>query len=187
MLHDALELCTEGPSLIRFSKTAPPEPDARRLRLGPVGPPGPRGHRVRSASSASARCSAAALRGGRAAGRADGTSVTVWDPRIVKPLDMEMLHDAARHDLVVTIEDGLRDGGAGSMIADALRDLAPAGGPSVRVLGVPSAYLPTASPTTSWPSSASTPTACSARSTPGRPRRHAAVPDDPSSQRERAR
>ena len=62
------------------------------------------------------------------------------------PLDAEMLTDAARHSLVVTIEDGLRDGGVGSAIADALRDLAPSDGPSVRVLGVPSAYIPQGSP-----------------------------------------
>ncbi len=87
--------------------------------------------------------------------------VTVWDPRVVKPLDADMLHDAARHRLVVTIEDGLRDGGVGSMIADALRDLAPVDGPSVRVLGVPSAFLHTASPTPFWPTWALTPTASS--------------------------
>ena len=77
-----------------------------------------------------------------AAGRLEeaGVSTTVWDPRVVKPLDPEMLADAADHRLVVTIEDGLRDGGAGSAIADALSKLAP-GGPQVRVLGVPSAYL----------------------------------------------
>jgi 1-deoxy-D-xylulose-5-phosphate synthase len=67
--------------------------------------------------------------------------VTVWDPRVVKPLDPEMLADAAGHRLVVTIEDGLRDGGIGAAIADSLSKLAPTGGPQVRVLGVPSAYL----------------------------------------------
>ena len=79
---------------------------------------------------------------------ADGIAVTVWDPRVVKPLDVDMLQDAARHRLVVTIEDGLRDGGVGSMIADALRDLAPVEGPSVRVLGVPSAYIAHGKPDT---------------------------------------
>ena len=70
-----------------------------------------------------------------------GTAATVWDPRVVKPLDPEMLADAAGHRLVVTIEDGLRDGGVGAAIADALSKLAPVGGPQVRVLGVPSAYI----------------------------------------------
>jgi 1-deoxy-D-xylulose-5-phosphate synthase len=144
MLHDALELCTEGPSLIRFAKTTPPErtPDdvgsglsARCARQGDGG------IAIVGVGKmlAHAREAAAIL--------ADqGTSITVWDPRVVKPLDLEMLHDLARHDLVVTIEDGLRDGGVGSAIADALRDLAPAGGPAVRVLGVPSAYIPHGKP-----------------------------------------
>ena len=52
-----------------------------------------------------------------------------------------MLADAAGHRLVVTVEDGLRDGGVGAAIADSLSKLAPVGGPAVRVLGVPSVYL----------------------------------------------
>ena len=60
---------------------------------------------------------------------------------MVKPLDPEMLADAAGHRLVITVEDGLRDGGIGSAVADALSKLAPVGGPQVRVLGVPSVYL----------------------------------------------
>ena len=72
---------------------------------------------------------------------ADGHEVTVWDPRVVKPLDPEMLADAASHRLVITVEDGLRDGGIGAAIADSLSKLAPVGGPQVRVLGVPSVFL----------------------------------------------
>ena len=137
MLHDALEL-TDGPSVIRFSKTAPPPPEegdtgsglsARKVRSGDdvclIGV----GKMLAPAREAADRLSS------------DGVSATVWDPRVVKPLDADMLHDAAGHRLVVTIEDGLRDGGVGSMIADALRDLAPVDGPAVRVLGVPSAYI----------------------------------------------
>ena len=58
----------------------------------------------------------------------------------------DMLADAAGHRLVITIEDGLREGGIGSAIADSLRDLAPVNGPAVRVLGVPVAYLPHGKP-----------------------------------------
>jgi 1-deoxy-D-xylulose-5-phosphate synthase len=71
----------------------------------------------------------------------EGIEATVWDPRVVKPLDPDLIADASGHRLVVSVEDGLRDGGIGSAIADSLRDLAPVGGPSVRVLGVPSAFL----------------------------------------------
>ena len=99
-------------------------PDARRCAV------------PRSASSAWARCSHRPDRlpigsSPRATTSPCGT------PGSIKPLDPEMLADAANHRLVVTIEDGLRDGGAGSAIADALGKLGPNGGPQVRVLGVP--------------------------------------------------
>jgi 1-deoxy-D-xylulose-5-phosphate synthase len=141
MLHDALELCTDGPAAIRFPKTMPPPSDdpelgvcgsglsARRLRTGTdvclIGV----GKMLAAARDAADRLADEGLR------------VTVWDPRVVKPLDPEMLTDAAGHRLVVTIEDGLRDGGIGAAVADALSKLAPVGGPQVRVLGVPSVHL----------------------------------------------
>jgi 1-deoxy-D-xylulose-5-phosphate synthase len=137
MLHDALELCTDGPSAIRFAKTMPPEGEtttgsglsARKVRSGTeiclIGV----GKMLGAASAAAERLAE------------QGHDVTVWDPRVVKPLDPEMLADAAGHRLVVTIEDGLRDGGVGAAIADSLSKLAPVGGPAVRVLGVPSVYL----------------------------------------------
>lgn len=73
---------------------------------------------------------------------ADGVRATVWDPRVVKPLDPEMIADAGTHRLVVTIEDGLRHGGIGSMIADELHDTKA----RVEVLGVPTEYLPQGKP-----------------------------------------
>ncbi|MGI8793083.1 MAG: 1-deoxy-D-xylulose-5-phosphate synthase [Acidimicrobiales bacterium] len=73
---------------------------------------------------------------------ADGYSVTVWDPRVVRPLDPTMLADAAGHRLVVTIEDGIRMGGAGSFIADAIAGLDQGRAcPPVLVLGTPVAYI----------------------------------------------
>ena len=50
-----------------------------------------------------------------------GLKVTVWDPRVVAPLDVEMLHDVARHRLVVTVEDGMKEGGVGEMLMDAVQ------------------------------------------------------------------
>ncbi len=137
MLGDALDLCTDGPAAIRFPKTMPPDGEtttgsglaARQVRRGEeiclIGV----GKMLGAATAAADRLSE------------QGHTVTVWDPRVVKPLDPEMLADAAGHRLVVTIEDGLRDGGIGTSIADALSKLAPMGSPSVRVLGVPSVYL----------------------------------------------
>ena len=83
-------------------------------------------------------------RRGRGGGRglaAEGCRCTVWDARVVKPLDPAMLDDAARHPLVVTAEDGLREGGVGSAIADAAVAAHRPAVTRVRVLGVPVTYI----------------------------------------------
>ena len=77
----------------------------------------------------------------------DGVEATVWDPRVVAPLDPELVADAAAHRLVVTVEDGLRDGGVGMLLADRVAEQAlGASAPTVRVLGVPPRYLPHGKP-----------------------------------------
>jgi 1-deoxy-D-xylulose-5-phosphate synthase len=140
MLRTALSL--DGPATIRWPKTvARSVPDdqvglglaARRLRGAADGTPADVcilavGKLVEAAEEA-----AVMLEG-------DGLAVTVWDVRIVKPLDPVMLADAARHPLVVTAEDGVRVGGAGSAIADALATVPNA--PVVVPLGTPDAYIP---------------------------------------------
>ena len=78
---------------------------------------------------------------------AEGVAATVWDVRVVKPLDPEMLADAARHRLVVTVEDGFREGGVGAAVAARLAERTPAPTPPpVRVLGVPVQYIPHGKP-----------------------------------------
>jgi len=74
----------------------------------------------------------------------DGIDATVYDPRVVTPLDPAMIDDIADHRLVVTIEDGLRIGGAGAAVRDALgeRDA----DCRIRVLGVPTEYVPHGNP-----------------------------------------
>jgi 1-deoxy-D-xylulose-5-phosphate synthase len=58
-----------------------------------------------------------------------------------------MIVDAGRHQLIVTVEDGVRSGGAGSSIADAVADLRETRvSPPVLVLGVPVAYIPHGTP-----------------------------------------
>ena len=55
-----------------------------------------------------------------------------------------MLADAARHGLVVTAEDGVRHGGAGAFLIDAMAAYVESAGraaPATRVLGVPRQYL----------------------------------------------
>ena len=71
---------------------------------------------------------------------ADGIDCTLYDPRVVQPLDPEMIADLATHDLVVTAEDGLRIGGAGAGVRDALADAD--ADSRVRVLGIPTEYIP---------------------------------------------
>ena len=51
-----------------------------------------------------------------------GIGVTVVDPRWVKPVDPALVAQAARHRLVVTVEDNSRVGGVGSVIGQTLRD-----------------------------------------------------------------
>jgi 1-deoxy-D-xylulose-5-phosphate synthase len=60
-----------------------------------------------------------------------------------------MLDAMAAADLVITAEDGLAHGGAGSYLcseADAMAVLQDRRGPSYLVLGVPTTYLPHAKP-----------------------------------------
>jgi 1-deoxy-D-xylulose-5-phosphate synthase len=77
---------------------------------------------------------------------ADGMSTTVWDARVVKPLDPDLVADAARHRLVVTVEDGVCEGGAGSgLVAEFRRTFGPSLPPTV-VLGVPERYIPHGDP-----------------------------------------
>jgi 1-deoxy-D-xylulose-5-phosphate synthase len=54
--------------------------------------------------------------------RAAGHGVTVVDPRWVKPIDPAVAALAARHRLVVTVEDNGRQGGIGSSFARTLQD-----------------------------------------------------------------
>ncbi len=142
MMLDAMDM-TGGPVAIRWPKTA-----ARSVGPNEVGS----GLRARKARTGDGRlcligvgkmleaCEQAAE-----LLAAEGADATVWDPRAVSPLCDEMLADAAGYETVVTVEDGLRAGGAGAAIRDALSESAEAAGraaPRVRVLGVPLDYLP---------------------------------------------
>jgi 1-deoxy-D-xylulose-5-phosphate synthase len=72
-----------------------------------------------------------------------GIDATVWDIRAASPLDPVMLRDALRHRVVVTVEDGIGEGGVGSSIASALRNQGGAGPlPTVVSRGLPKAYFP---------------------------------------------
>ncbi|GHG90333.1 1-deoxy-D-xylulose-5-phosphate synthase [Streptomyces lanatus] len=68
-----------------------------------------------------------------------GIGVTVADPRWATPVAPELLDMAARHRLVVTVEDNSRTGGVGSTLAQTLRDHAIT--VPVHNLGLPRAFL----------------------------------------------
>jgi 1-deoxy-D-xylulose-5-phosphate synthase len=78
---------------------------------------------------------------------ADGIGATVWDVRVVKPPDPAMLTDAAGHGVVVTVEDGIRVGGAGTFLVDAMAGLDQTRRiPPALVLGIPVSYIPQGKP-----------------------------------------
>jgi 1-deoxy-D-xylulose-5-phosphate synthase len=70
---------------------------------------------------------------------ATGVTVTVADPRWVKPVDPAIPTLAAAHRLVVTVEDSGRVGGVGAAIAQALRDARVR--TPLRDLGIPQRFL----------------------------------------------
>ncbi|RJK96244.1 1-deoxy-D-xylulose-5-phosphate synthase [Vallicoccus soli] len=68
-----------------------------------------------------------------------GVGATVVDPRWVLPVAEEVVALAARHRLVVSVEDGGRAGGVGSVLARALRDAGV--GTPLRDYGIPQRFL----------------------------------------------
>jgi len=148
MLHDALELCTGGPAAIRFPKTMPPDDTAAAAGGEEVGS-GLSARKVRIGRDvcilAVGKMLAPARDAAEALAATHGIEAAVWDVRLVKPLDEEMLAEAATYPHVVTVEDGYREGGAGSAIAGRLTEIAGgrAGGdgPPVTVLGVPVRFI----------------------------------------------
>ncbi|MFM1925234.1 MAG: 1-deoxy-D-xylulose-5-phosphate synthase [Pseudomonadota bacterium] len=55
---------------------------------------------------------------------ADSLDATVVNMRWAKPLDLEMLQQvAAQHERLITLEDGVRMGGAGAAVLEALQDM----------------------------------------------------------------
>ena len=77
---------------------------------------------------------------------AKGIMATVWDVRSCAPLDQLMIDNAAAHQVVVTVEDGIREGGIGMTIEDLVSHAHGAQRPSIEVLGIPKQFIPQAKP-----------------------------------------
>jgi 1-deoxy-D-xylulose-5-phosphate synthase len=138
MMLDALALADDGPVAIRYPRGA-----ARQVAEHDVGS-GLSARRITAGDGSvcvlaiGKMVEAAGKAADRFAGR--GTAVEVWDVRSCVPLDRDMIAAAGAHDLVVTVEDGVRDGGVGMTIADQVRAQAP--GTRVVSLGLPSRFIP---------------------------------------------
>jgi 1-deoxy-D-xylulose-5-phosphate synthase len=78
----------------------------------------------------------------------DANKVTLYDVRVLPP-DQDMINDATSHQRVLTIEDGTRHGGAGTLMVSAVRNRAQETStrfPSTRILGVPREFFDHAKP-----------------------------------------
>ena len=138
MLAKALSLTT--PSAIRFPKTLPQPFDgktgdgleARKIQQGD-------GSLCVLAVGKMATSTFAAL---KLMGE-DAKKITLYDVRVLPP-DPNMIDDAVKHARVITIEDGTRHGGAGTLMVSEVRSRAQElelPFPTTRILGVPRAYL----------------------------------------------
>ena len=137
MLLDAVALADDGPVAIRYPRGA-----ARQVGEHDVGS-GLSARRLREGDGsvcvlAVGKLVEPALRAAdRFADR--GVAVEVWDVRCCAPLDPEMISAAAGHAAVLTVEDGVRDGGIGAAIADQIGTLRPE--VPVTVRGLPTRFL----------------------------------------------
>ena len=151
MLSDAISLADTGPVAIRYPKGL-----ARNVDENDIGS----GLQARKlVDSATKRVCILAI--GKLVGAAleaaetlktNNVDVTVWDVRSCAPLDPAMIADAMQHDVVITAEDGIRDGGIGMTIENTINDMSLSTTstthkrPIVQVLGVPTTFVPTAKP-----------------------------------------
>ena len=146
MLASALE--NEGPSLIRYPKTPGP------LHLAGRG----EGLACRVLVDGDeeivlvgvGKMAQAAMEAAETL-RASGLNVTVIDPRLIRPLDPELVERCARAQIVVTAEDGFVHGGAGQFLRASVESLCDARAlarPYFCVKGIATHYIAQASPAT---------------------------------------
>jgi 1-deoxy-D-xylulose-5-phosphate synthase len=145
MLKDAITLANEGPVVIRYPKGKARSGDAADIGSGLAA------RKLLTDESntvcilaigkmVEASLDAAALLAAR------GIMATVWDVRSCAPLDQNMIDNAAAHKVIITVEDGIREGGIGMTIEDVVTHASGANRPIVEVLGIPKQFIPQAKP-----------------------------------------
>ena len=140
MLHDAMTLADDGPVAIRWPRGAAVHVSEHELGIGQ------RARQTRKGDGSLCILAVGKLLGDAQKAAAElaerGVDATVWDVRSCAPLDAAMIADAAGHSAVITVEDGIRDGGIGMTIADQVHAIASA--VPVQVLGIPAKFIPQA-------------------------------------------
>ena len=142
MLHDALEIVAEGPVAIRYPNGKAPQVPEHEVGVGLQARRLQRGDGSVCILAIGKLVTFARQAVDHLAER--GVDATLWDVRSCAPLDQTMIADAAEHRLVVTCEDGIRDGGIGMTIADQVHEIA--NHVVVEVLGLPTRFIPQGKP-----------------------------------------
>ena len=149
MLSDAISLADTGPVAIRYPKGLARNVDENDIGSGLQARKLVDGATKRVCILAIGKLVGAALEAAESL-KASNVDVTVWDVRSCAPLDPAMIADAMQHDVVITAEDGIRDGGIGMTIENTINDTIQTSTghkrPIVQVLGVPTTFVPTAKP-----------------------------------------
>ena len=151
MLNDAISLADTGPVAIRYPKGLARNVDENDIGTGLQARKLVDGATKRVCILAIGKIVGAALEAAETL-KASNVDVTVWDVRSCAPLDPAMIADAMQHDIVITAEDGIRDGGIGMTIENTINDMSTSTTsttnkrPVIRVLGVPTSFVPTAKP-----------------------------------------
>jgi 1-deoxy-D-xylulose-5-phosphate synthase len=151
MLSDAISLSDTGPVAIRYPKGLARNVDENDIGSGLLARKLVDGITKRVCILAVGKIVDAALEAAKTL-KVSNIDVTVWDVRSCAPLDPAMIADALQHDVVITAEDGIRDGGIGMTIENTINDMSNSTTPTthkrpvVCVLGVPTTFVQTAKP-----------------------------------------
>jgi 1-deoxy-D-xylulose-5-phosphate synthase len=137
LLHTSLQSARKGPFVIRFPKGAVTEDEPREPAILPIGEwevlrKGTGLLLLATGKMVEVASAAASLLDGH------GIHATLINARYIKPLDQRLYDWAAQHNLVVTVEDNIINGGFGSAVGEVLASL----GVPLISLGVPSTFIP---------------------------------------------